>query len=411
MATAFRVTMTGNQESTPTGSAATGLGTVIFDNAALTAAYTIRVVGLDFGPASGRPAQTPDPNDNVTSFHVHNAPRGDDGGVVFGQVNPSHDADDLRITPNADGSWTVRGRWETTDPATVSISTFASQLNSASIGSDVPLYFNAHTPEFPTGEIRGQWVAIANDRSNTVRGTIGDDFLPGLGGNDRIVGGQGNDRLDGGRGNDRLFGGSDNDTLIGGSGNDRLAGEGGNDRLLGGSGHDLLDGGSGNDRLDGGPDSDLLVGGSGNDSLVGGSGSDALRGGSGDDRLEGGSGLDALNGGFGTDFLIGGSGADAFRFSTALGSTNVDTIQGYNAAVDTIFLENAVFTGLSVGILSRSAFRIGTSATDGTDRIIYDDQTGALYFDADGNGSSSAQVQFATLLGSPDLTRFDFFVF
>jgi Ca2+-binding RTX toxin-like protein len=384
---------------------------VIFDDAALTASYTIQITGLDFGPVLGRPAQTPDTGDDVTSFHVHNAARGVNGDVVFGQINPSHDADDLRIAPNADGSWTVRGRWETTDPANVSISTFASQLDTARIGSDVPLYFNAHTEEFTGGEIRGQWVAIANDRNNTVRGTTGDDFLPGLGGNDRILGRQGDDRLDGGRGNDRLFGGSGNDTLLGGSGNDRLAGEGGNDRLLGGSGNDLLEGGRGNDRLDGGLNSDLLVGGGGNDSLVGGSGSDALRGGSGDDRLDGGRGRDILNGGLGTDFLSGGSSADAFRFSSALGSSNIDTIQGYNAASDTIVLENSVFTGLSVGILSRNAFRIGTGAADGTDRIVYDDQTGALYFDADGSGTSSDQVQFATLLGSPDLTRFDFLVF
>ena len=393
MATAFRVIMTGSQEVPPRSTSARGLGTVIFDDAALTASYTIRVTGLDFGPVLGSSAQTPDTGDDVTSFHVHNAARGVNGDVVFGQINPSHDADDLRITPNTDGSWTVRGRWETTDPANVSISTFASQLDTARIGSDVPLYFNAHTEEFTGGEIRGQWVAIANDRSNTVRGTTGNDFLPGLDGNDRILGRQGDDRLDGGRGNDRLFGGSGNDTLLGGSGNDRLAGEGGNDRLLGGSGNDLLEGGSGND------------------SLVGGSGSDVLRGGSGDDRLDGGRGRDILNGGLGTDFLIGGSSADAFRFSTALGSSNIDTIQGYNAAADTIFLENSVFTGLSVGILSRNAFRIGTSAGDATDRIIYDDQTGALYFDADGSGTGSAQVQFANLLGTPTLTRFDFLVF
>jgi hypothetical protein len=411
MATAFRVIMTGEQEVPPRPTSALGLGTVIFDDAALAASYTIQIRGLDFGPVLGRPAQTPDTGDDVTMFHVHNAPRGANGPVVFGQINPTHDADDLSITGNQDGSWTLTGRWETTDPSPTPITTFASQLKSAPIGSDVPLYFNGHTTEFPGGEIRGQWVAIANDRSNTVRGTTGDDFLPGLGGNDRILGRQGNDRLDGGRGNDRLFGGSDNDTLLGGSGNDRLAGEGGNDRLLGGSGNDLLEGGGGNDRLDGGSNSDLLIGSSGNDNLVGGSSSDVLRGGSGDDRLDGGSGRDILNGGLGADFLIGGSNADAFRFSTALGSSNIDTIQGYNAASDTILLENSVFAGLSVGVLSRNAFRIGTSATDGTDRIIYDDQTGALYFDADGSGSGSAQVQFATLLGSPDLTRFDFFAF
>src|SRR5215207_9237006 len=247
MATAFRVTMTGSQEVPARSSSALGLGTVIFDDAALAASYSILVTGLDFGPGLGQQAQTPDTGDDVTNFHVHNAPRGVNGSVVFGQINPSHDADDLSITRNQDGSWTVTGRWETTDPAAVSISNFTNQLNSAQIGSDVPLYFNAHTPEFPAGEIRGQWVAIANDRSNTVRGTTGDDFLPGLGGNDRIFGGQGNDRLDGGRGNDRLFGGSDNDTLLGGSGNDQLDGGDGNDVLRGGTGNDTAFGGEGND--------------------------------------------------------------------------------------------------------------------------------------------------------------------
>jgi Ca2+-binding RTX toxin-like protein len=394
--------MTGSQEVPPRSSPAVGRGTVIFDEVALTAYYTIRITGLDFGPILELKAKTADPGDDVTSFHVHSAPRGVNGDVVFGQINPNQDDDDLSIVRNLDGSWTMSGRWETTDPATISITSFATVLNSTQIGSDAPLYFNAHTTDFPGGEIRGQWVAIGNEGNNIIRGSVGADFLPGLGGNDIIFSRQGNDSVDGGAGNDRLFGESGNDTVRGGDGNDALVGGSGDDRLIGENGNDRLYGGIGNDRL---------FGGSGNDFLNGSLGNDILRGDAGNDRLIGGSGNDNLNGGLGNDILYGGADADTFTFNTALGSDNVDTIRGFNSGADIMRLDNAVFTGLSGGSLSATAFYVGASAVDADDRIIYNDQTGALYFDADGSATGSAQLQFATLLGAPDLTRFDFFVF
>ncbi|KLK89920.1 hypothetical protein AA309_28545, partial [Microvirga vignae] len=177
MATAFRVILTGNQEAPPNGpvsSPAIGLGTVVFDPTTQTASYSIRYTGIDFGSAAGLPAQTPDPGDDVISHHVHNAPRGQNGSIVFGQVNPAQDNDDLSINLNPDGSWTVSGHWESTDPATTPISAFASQLASAQVGSDVSLYFNAHTNEFPNGEIRGQWVTLADDRD--LRDLVDDVF-------------------------------------------------------------------------------------------------------------------------------------------------------------------------------------------------------------------------------------------
>ena len=58
---------------------------------------------------------------------------------------------------NDDGSWTVSGVWETTDPANASIERFARALDLAYAGSEVPLYSNIHTTTFPGGEIRAQW--------------------------------------------------------------------------------------------------------------------------------------------------------------------------------------------------------------------------------------------------------------
>jgi CHRD domain len=160
MSTAFRVILEGTQEVPPNGSAASGTGTVIFDSTEIAASYSFRIVGVDYGPAAGLPPQTPATDDDVTNTHFHNQVRGANGAVVFGQIGPAQDPDDFTIVANADGSWTLSGRWETTDPANVSIANFSTVLGSAAVGSEVPLYFNVHTTEFPGGEIRGQLVAI-----------------------------------------------------------------------------------------------------------------------------------------------------------------------------------------------------------------------------------------------------------
>jgi serralysin len=121
-------------------------------------AYAFTFRGLDLGPARGLPPQTATTADDVTAMHFHNGARGVNAPVVFGQIGPAQDADDLGVVRNADGSWTVRGAWETTDPANASIAAFAAALDSTPVGSDAPLYWNVHTTTFPAGEIRGQLV-------------------------------------------------------------------------------------------------------------------------------------------------------------------------------------------------------------------------------------------------------------
>ena len=123
----------------------------------------------------------------------------------------------------------------------------------------------------------------------------------------------------------------------------------------------------------------------------------------------GNAGANILNGFGGNDVLQGLGGADTFAFNTALGAGNVDTIADMVSGVDRISLDNSVFAGLPLGTLSAANFRQAPTAQDADDRIIYDAATGALYFDADGNGAGAA-VQFATLTPFTPLTSNDFFV-
>lgn len=71
--------------------------------------------------------------------------------------------------------------------------------------------------------------------------------------------------------------------------------------------------------------------------------------------------------------------ADTFIFESALGSANVDTIGDFNVVVDTIWLENAIFTKL-VGTGQSTAGQFYKSAAgvaiDADDRIIYETDTG-----------------------------------
>ena len=116
-----------------------------------------------------------------------------------------------------------------------------------------------------------------------------------------------------------------------------------------------------------------------------------------------------MDGGAGNDQLTGGAAADIFRFTTALDAAgNTDTIRKFAVANDSIELDDAVFTGIgAAGSLAASAFVVGSAATDANHRVIYDDRTGELYFDADGNGAGAA-VLFARMAAGLDLVAGNF---
>ncbi len=126
--------------------------------------------------------------------------------------------------------------------------------------------------------------------------------------------------------------------------------------------------------------------------LLGGIGNDTLKGFSGNDRLLGGAGNDRLYGNTGNDSLKGGAGADKFVFDSALTSANIDKIQDFSIADDTLWLDNRIFTKLATGALNSAVFAVGAEATDSTDRIVYNSSSGYLRYDSDGTGAATAKL-------------------
>ena len=311
---------------------------------------------------------------------------------------------------------------------------------------------------------------IGSISSETIRGTKFSDTINGKGGSDSLRGGLGNDTyiVDnvGVVITENLNEGTDtvkssisytlplnveNLTLTGtlainGTGNDL------NNVLIGNSAINQLNGGLGNDTLNGGASADNLIGGLGNDNYVvdnagdvvtenlnegtdrisssitrtlsanvenltltgttaiNGSGNglaNILIGNSAINQLNGGGGNDTLDGGTGNNVLTGGAGQDIFRLTTA---GHIDAITDFVVVDDTIQLENAVFTALATpGTLAAGQLRIGAQALDANDFIIYNNATGALLYDANGNGAGAA-VQIATLSAGLAVTNADFVV-
>jgi Ca2+-binding RTX toxin-like protein len=242
--------------------------------------------------------------------------------------------------------------------------------------------------------------------------------------------GGGNDLYDGRLGtlDGYVLAGAGNDIVYGNADDEKLFGEDGNDVLIGGAGADYLSGGAGSDQASyasakaavvvslanpaiakGDADGDTF---NSIENLGGSRFHDSLFGNSAKNAISGVAGNDTIKGYGGNDILTGGDGADLFVFNSALSaSSNVDRITDFTVADDTMQIDNLFFAGLPTGTLAASAFAANSTglAADASDRVIYEFDTGKLFFDADGNGAG-ARVQFATLAVGVGLTTADFVV-
>jgi Ca2+-binding RTX toxin-like protein len=268
-----------------------------------------------------------------------------------------------------------------------------------------------------------------------VTGSAHDDHLWGEDYIDNVLRGMdGNDSLKGFGANDTLWGGAGNDTLDGMDGVDTLRGENGNDTLYGGAGGDVMIGGLGNDTYFVDDLGDVVTesGGQGVDvvrasaSYVLTEGADVetletisslattaidLTGNASGNVLRGNDGNNTINGGSGNDQMTGFAGEDSFLFDSLLAMGNVDQITDFDVDDDTIRLDDDIFSSdlVADNSVAGSQFVIGPAALDAGDRIIYNDATGAVYYDSDGSGAAP-QIHFAQLGPGLSLTNFDFLV-
>lgn len=300
---------------------------------------------------------------------------------------------------------------------------------------------------------------IENDDTSTtighvISGKTGSDTLTNVASNDTLIGGQGNDTyvIDNGsvvvtekfnQGIDTIESSVsytlpknvENLTLTG-SQAINATGNGLANTLIGNAANNILDGGAG---------SDTLSGGNGNDTYVVNSTLDVVKenanagidtvnssktytlsahvenlvltgtgiiNGYGNELanvITGNSNNNVLSAGAGNDTLEGGAGKDTFIFNTPL-ANNIDTIVDFNPVDDTIKLENEIFTRLTkLSTLSKAFFSDKGAAADSNDYLVYNQASGQLSYDADGNGAGSA-IQIALIANKPVLTYQDFIV-
>lgn len=240
-------------------------------------------------------------------------------------------------------------------------------------------------------------------------GNVGANILVGNKGANLLNGAGGADTMTGGGGSDRYLVNSVGDKVVEGAG-------GGVDSVtstvtftLAANVEHLTLAGTGAIGGTGNKAANLMTGNGAANKLSGLGGADTLIGGGGGDTLDGGGGADKLFGGAGKDKLTGGSGTDGFHFDAPLSARfNVDQILDFSRADDTIFLDRDVFTGIAAtGALIAGAFRLGTAAADANDRILYDQASGKIFYDADGAGGVAA-VLFAQVSAGTTLTNADF---
>jgi serralysin len=259
-----------------------------------------------------------------------------------------------------------------------------------------------------------------------------------------VIGSFADDQITGDNNANYLYGRTGVDSLFGLGGADILSGEGGSDHLWGGAGADAHYGGAGDidyaryddanwgnlvislstpssntgaaagdtyfdiEGVIGSFADDQITGDNNANYFYGRTGVDSLFGLGGADFLSGEAGNDIIYGGVGNDTLYGGADADRFVFDTALNATtNVDAIMDFAVNVDDIVLNQTIFAGI-VGSFDNE-FQIGTAANDNLDRIIYNQATGQLFYDANGsiNGATD-QILFATVTAGTALTVNDF---
>lgn len=233
-------------------------------------------------------------------------------------------------------------------------------------------------------------------------------------------GGYGDDSLDGKQGADTMMGGDGNDTYYVDNIKDVITEE---DQAESAAGDDDIVHSTASSYTLPANVEHLIIDGKSKGNATGNELNNSITGNAAVNTLLGLEGDDTFDSGSGNDTLSGGDGADTYIFSSGIkGSKNVDTIKDFVSGEDKILLSADIFTKLATALgvidgndptpLSDGDFFVAgakVKPTDATSYILYDTNTGRVYYDADGNGKGAADW-FITLTGKPELIADDFYI-
>lgn len=233
-------------------------------------------------------------------------------------------------------------------------------------------------------------------------------------------GGYGDDSLDGKQGADTMIGGDGNDTYCVDNKKDVITEE---DQAESAAGDDDLVHSTATSYVLPANVEHLIIDGKSKGNATGNELNNHITGNAAVNTFIGLGGDDTFDSGSGNDTISGGDGADIYIFSSGIkGSKNVDTIKDFVHGEDKIYLSADIFTKIASGLglidgndpvaLSDGDFFLSApkvKATTASDFILYDSNTGRVYYDADGNGKGAADW-FITLTGKPELTADDFYI-
>ncbi len=313
----------------------------------------------------------------------------------------------------------------------------------------------------------GNDIFVTGAGNDVLRGGAGNDRLTAGLGNDKLDGGLGIDIMNGGTGNDlytvdnlkdrviegtsggvdsvtssdhwtmangveklaftgtrglRAIGNALGNTITGNAGANVLEGRAGNDILNGKTGADIMRGGLGDDTyfVDRATDKAVELASQGNDTVNAASsytlganvenlslllsGDFDATGNALANRIRGNAGDNVIAGLGGADVLIGGLGADKFAFAHT--GANADDITDFVSGTDSLWLDPTVFSALTAGNLDASQFRDSGVAADGNDFLVYDQASGVLSYDANGDGVTLVEIVdlgTSTVLSATDI--------
>ena len=229
-------------------------------------------------------------------------------------------------------------------------------------------------------------------------------------------------------------------SIVGSAGADTITGSAGDDLIVLSTGADTYNGGTGNDTLSisgvvdlngytisnidtllGSADADtvtlkansaigftaitgvdtLMVSGTANFSTVTLTGVTSIVGSADADTITGSAGDDSIVGGNGIDTLTGGLGADTFDLSALIATANRDVITDFLAGTDKLNIQDLVVN------FAADAAAVTALNVAGPAAYAYQADTGALYYDANGDFSAGKEL-IASLTAATVLTVTDF---